>query len=699
VRPRELIRRWLDRTVRKGAVALERANQQLRDEIAERKKIEAELRRKEAFLTEVQRLSRTRSWISKIPSPDPRPRAGETFEFMGLDHAHPSPPSAWIWDVVHPEDRERVEKVVTEAIAAKQGYELEHRIVLPDGRVRIVHARGQPVADASGTVTEYIGTSTDVTKQRAVEAELRKQAELLSVAHEAVFVREPDGRVSFWNRGAEETYGWTAQEALGKPLHALLQTIFPVPLEEIEATTREQGRWEGELVQVRRDGTRIVVASRWSRQRGESGAPAATLHTNTDITARKRADEALARSEQRYRNIFESVGVAIVEHDFTGVMAVLDEIRAREADVPRYLDEHPEIASQTLGLIRITDVNHAAAKLLGAGSPEEFVKAAAVPVQPTPEIEAAWPLLLRAIAEGRRVIETELVLTTPQDERVSTLVTIVLPAPTSGYESVLVTVVDLTERHRAQEALQQAQARLAHATRVTALGELTASIAHEVNQPLSAILNNANACLGLLSTGAPAELEEARAALADITLDAERASAVIERVRALARRAPPTRERLQLADVVGDVVILAARELATRRVTIRRNAVAPLPIVLGDRVQLQQVLLNLVVNGMDAMADLDEEKRLLEISESPETLDGKPAATIRVRDRGVGLGEADTDRLFEAFYTTKPNGMGMGLAISRSIIEAHGGRMWAAPNAGPGASFGFTLLAADSGQP
>jgi C4-dicarboxylate-specific signal transduction histidine kinase len=228
------------------------------------------------------------------------------------------------------------------------------------------------------------------------------------------------------------------------------------------------------------------------------------------------------------------------------------------------------------------------------------------------------------------------------------------------------------------------------------LGELTASIAHEVNQPLAAILNNANACLGLLPTGTSAELEEVRAALADVTVDAERASAVIERVRALARRSPPERERLQLADVVADVVLLAARELAVRCVTIRRDVVAPLPAVMGDRVQLQQVLLNLVVNGMDAMMALAEKERLLEISACPEALEGRAAATIRVRDHGVGLSSTEMDRIFEAFYTTKPNGMGMGLAISRSIIEAHGGRMWVEPNAGPGATFAFTLLSAEA---
>ncbi len=670
---------------------LERANQQLRDEIAG---LEAELRRKEGFLTEVQRLTRTRSWIAPIPR-DPRPISGEDFRVVGLDQANPAPPVAWNWDVVHPDDREWVEKTVTAAIHDEKGYELEHRIVLPGGAIRIVHARGHPVVDASGAVTEYIGTSTDVTKRRAAEAELRRQAELLSLSHEAVLVREPDGRISFWNRGAEETYGWTAEEALGKSAREILQTTFPGPPEEIEAIFREQGRWDGELVQVRRDGAPIVVASRWSQQRDERGRPAAVLETNTDITARKRADEALRRSEQRYRNIYESVGVAIIEHDFTGVMAVLEDIRARASDVPRYLDEHPEVVSQMLGLLRVTDVNHAAARLLGFESPEDILNAA---FRPTPEVAAAWPLQLRAIAEGRRIIETELVVTTRQNAKISALETIVLPPGPSGYESVLVTLVDLTERNRAEEALHQSQVRIAHATRVTALGELTASIAHEVNQPLAAILNNANACLGLLSAGAPAELEEARAALVDITFDAERASAVIERVRALARRSPPEKVHLQLGDVVGDVVALAARELANRRVTLFRNAVAPLPFVLGDRVQLQQVLLNLVLNGMDAMATLADGERLLEVSERPETLDGRPAVTIRVQDRGVGLSETDMDRLFDAFYTTKPNGMGMGLAISRSIIEAHGGRMWVEPNAGPGATFAFTLLAADSGS-
>ena len=245
----------------------------------------------------------------------------------------------------------------------------------------------------------------------------------------------------------------------------------------------------------------------------------------------------------------------------------------------------------------------------------------------------------------------------------------------------------------ASEALREAQAALTHVTRVTTLGEVTASFAHELNQPLAAIVNNANACLGLLPSGRHG-LDEVREALADIVSDADRASAIIERVRGLAKRTPPEKVPLRLVDVVDDVVALAAAESVARGVAIRTDVAADLPVVLGDRVQLLQVLLNLVVNGMDAMSSVDEPERRLDILGRPDTRDGGPAARISVQDRGVGLDAGRMDRLFEAFYTTKPHGMGMGLAICRSIIDAHGGRLWAESNQGPGATFSFRLPAA-----
>ena len=254
---------------------------------------------------------------------------------------------------------------------------------------------------------------------------------------------------------------------------------------------------------------------------------------------------------------------------------------------------------------------------------------------------------------------------------------------------------DITERRCAEEALRQAQTKLAHLTRVTTLGELTASIAHEVNQPLTAIVNNANACLGLLSNGSR-ELDEVREALSEIVDDGDRAGAVIARVRSLVRKSPLEKRPLHLSDVVADVLVLASSETAARRATICNELSAELPIVYADRVQLQQVLLNLVINGLDAMSTVEASKRQLTIRGRAGTEDGKRLTTISVRDAGIGLVAEETGRLFEAFYTTKPSGMGMGLAISRSIIETHGGRLWAEPNHGQGATFLFSLPAAEN---
>ena len=259
------------------------------------------------------------------------------------------------------------------------------------------------------------------------------------------------------------------------------------------------------------------------------------------------------------------------------------------------------------------------------------------------------------------------------------------------------TTMDITDRKRAEAALREAQAALAHVSRVATLGEVAASIAHELNQPLTAITNNANACLGLLSRGKPG-LEEMREALADIVSDAERGGAIIQRVRGMARRSVTQRAPVRLADVVNDIVALSAAESAARGVAIHTEVAPDLPVVQGDRVQLQQVLLNLVVNGMDAMSTVKDSERKLEILGRPDQQDGQPSVRISVRDHGTGLNTGEVGKLFEAFYTTKPHGMGLGLAICRSIIEAHGGRLWAESNNGPGAIFIFRLPAATNAE-
>jgi C4-dicarboxylate-specific signal transduction histidine kinase len=290
----------------------------------------------------------------------------------------------------------------------------------------------------------------------------------------------------------------------------------------------------------------------------------------------------------------------------------------------------------------------------------------------------------------------------------------------SGSEGVAF-VLDLSqqkhaedERKRAEEALQEAQTELAHVTRVAALGELTASIAHEINQPLGAVVNNASACLRWLRAN---NLEEARQSASLVVEEGHRAGEIISRVRALAKKAPPQKDWLEINETIGEVIAMARSGVQRNRISLQTQLANDLPLVLGDRIQLQQVILNLLINAIEAMSEVSEGLRELWVSsqrfsknpprvphawQTAEADEDKYAARalaeaegacalIAVRNSGPTLDPNGLDRLFDAFYTTKPQGLGMGLAISRSIIEAHGGRLWAKANVPRGAVFQFTL--------
>jgi predicted ATPase/signal transduction histidine kinase len=307
------------------------------------------------------------------------------------------------------------------------------------------------------------------------------------------------------------------------------------------------------------------------------------------------------------------------------------------------------------------------------------------------------PLVKQASLKGVLYLENNLASHVFTPDRISVLKVLVSQASISLDHARLVTELtkEITERKRAEEelreseaSLREAQTELAHITRVTTMGELAASIAHEVNQPLAGIVTNGNASLRWLAGPSP-NLDEAREAIQRIIRDGSRAGQVVARIRALSQKTRAAKEFVDINEAIEEIVVLTGGELRRNQVVLQMDLAADLPLVVGDRVQLQQVVMNLILNGVEAMRNVAEHERNLLIR----TERGGESDEIRValRDSGIGIDPKAQEQIFDAFYTTKPGGLGMGLAISRSIVENHGGHLWAAANEGPGATFHFTL--------
>jgi PAS domain S-box-containing protein len=377
----------------------------------------------------------------------------------------------------------------------------------------------------------------------------------------------------------------------------------------------------------------------------------------------QRSMEALQESEHRWRTLFEHSPVGIALTDANG------QIRA---------------------------TNPAFQNMLGYSS-EEFSHGSILKITPEEDRATMQARIARLVAG--EVHEYHLQRRYQhRDGRVvwaNTSVS-VIPATRRAPRLLVVVAEDITERKQAAEALGKAQNELARVARVSTLGELAASIAHEVNQPLAAVVANGQACLRWLAAQPPNE-DEAKAAVQRIVRDANRASDVIARIRSFLKRSEFLPSRVDIDDVIGEVIGLVQAEARAQGVSIRHDATAALPAVLADRVQLQQVILNLVMNALEAMSATEGAPRVLALSARAQTADPDrlPSLHVEVRDSGVGIALADRERIFDAFHTTKPEGMGMGLAISRSIIESHGGRLWVTPNDGAngdcGSTFHFTL--------
>jgi PAS domain S-box-containing protein len=443
-----------------------------------------------------------------------------------------------------------------------------------------------------------------------------------------------------------------------------------------------------ETLLLRVAANQALVALQEARQLHEQNRAAEELeHRVADRTAQlTTVNEALRESEKKYRTLFDSIdeGFCTIEVLFDGNDNPIDY---------RFLEVNPSFEKQT-------GIQNAQGRRMREIAPQH---------------EEHWFEIYGRIALTGEPVRFE--NQAAQLHRWYDVYAFRVGKP--GDRKVAILFKDITERKRAEEELRQkevslreAQTELAHVSRVTTMGELAASIAHEVNQPLTSILTNASAGLRWLSRDSP-NLDEACEAIRRIIRDGNRAGDVISRMRALFKKASTTKERLDINEAIEEVVILAQSEVQRNRVSLQTKLANDLPLILGDRIQLQQVILNLLMNAIEAMSGVAEGPRELGVSSEKVTeIPGESKeeryedraladaewteVLITVRDSGPGLDPQRLNRLFDAFYTTKPQGLGMGLAISRSIIEAHGGRLWAKANAPRGAVFQFALPICDA---
>ncbi len=459
--------------------------------------------------------------------------------------------------------------------------------------------------------------------------------------------------------------------------------MYPDRRDLIESVLLEAGRWEGRVEQRTKAGTALSVDARWALQRDHLGRPVGVLETHTDVTDREAAHAALVQSERRYRRMFDASRIGVLEEDWSGLRAALNSLEPGEAGLRDYLVQNPDFVRYARGLARITDANPALQRMAGASSSSAFIENVDRLLGADDRSFLGGML---AFAEGEPFYEGETDLVRLDGGKVPVLFTITFPPEPGGDRNVLAFVMDITERKQSQDALLAAQAELAHAARVATLGELSASIAHEVNQPLAAIVTSGEAGLRWLRRDVP-DLNEVAATIGHVVAEGRRAGEIVTRIRTFLKKRSPQQDILQISEIIDEAALLVGRELAKDDVVLTIEVEPGLPPVRGDRIQLQQVLVNLLVNAGQAMSG-QSGPRIVTLGAG--SVAGERLA-ITVQDTGPGIAPGDLPRLFDAFFSTKNGGMGMGLAICRTTVEAHGGQLSAESVPGSGATFRLTL--------
>ena len=590
-RARESLRQARDELelkVQERTAALRGINDELRAEIAERKSAERALLSSEARLKQAQAVAHLGSYEVDVLTGRTR-WSDEVFRILGRDPADgPLSRQDFVERVIHPDDRAYALQRYDLAVHEGETYDLECRIVRPDGSVRFVQSMGEPIKNADGAIVRLVGALLDITE--------RKQAE----------------------------------DHLGR-LNRTLQTLYQCNQALVHATDEYELLQAACRILVEVGGLRMAWVGYREVDLEKSIRPVAQAGYNEGYV------ESVKATWEDTERGHGPTGIAIR----TGKPSWTQNIQTDSSIAPWRAEALKRGYGSNISLPLMSDGATFGALTLYAKEPNAFSEK---PLEQFTE-------LANNLAYGVIALRTR------------------------------------AQRRRAEAALREAQAELAHVTRAMTMGELTASIAHEINQPLAAVVANANACFRWLASPIP-NLDEARDAISRIVRDGNRASDVIRRIRALIKKGDIEKTLLDINEVIQEVVSLTHSEIQKSGVALTMNLNSGLRLILGDRIQLQQVILNLVMNGIEAMNTVTDRPREMIIRSSPHASD---KILVAVHDSGIGIDSQNLAKIFDTFYTTKSQGMGMGLAISRSIIENHGGRLWAAPNDGPGATFQFTL--------